>query len=661
MTVIDEIKDRLDIVEVVGAYVQLKKAGRSYKGLCPFHNEKTPSFVVFPDSQNWRCFGACGTGGDMFSFVMKRENVDFGDALALLAGRAGVELKPQTEAAGAEEGRLERLRAIQSDTAVFFSYLLNKSEEATLAREYLERRGLTRQTWETWQLGYALDSWDALKNRLQGKGYTPQELEEAGVVIRKEETGSYYDRFRGRLMIPIRDGQGRTIGFGARILREDGVSGAHAAHPGPKYMNSPQTPLFDKGNVLFGLDMAKKAIRDANLAVIVEGYMDVLMSHQVGVTNVVAGMGTALTEAQMRQIKRYTSNVTLALDPDIAGEHAAGRGLEAARHSLARDWEPVFSPTGLLRHESRLKAQLRIAALPDGLDPDELAHRDVDRWREVIRNARPIVDYYLALAQREEDLTSAQGKAQAIERLAPLIQEIANPIERTHYVQALARLVQMDERLVTDQVARGSRIEERAARAAAEPRPGRQPVAAPGAKRAPVVWSFGPEEYILGWLTLRPELLAGLDEDMIAQQAPPLSPDDLSSAENQALLAALLAAPGQPGSPPEDRFVQLSGALLPAAQAMVAEVRGRPPLTDEKLIKDLGDSLLRIRERNLKRQVQQLEFLIRESTAAEDRDESRRLHELMTSYTAQKRHIQKLLNMRSIAGVLAQRKPIGEG
>ena len=655
MSVTDEIKDRLDIVEVVGGYVQLKKAGRTYKGLCPFHNEKTPSFVVFPDSQNWHCFGACGTGGDMFSFVMKRENVDFGDALALLAAKAGVELKPQAEAAGAEEGRLERLRAIQSDAAVYYSYLLNKSEEAALARDYLERRGLTRETWETWQLGYSLDTWDTLKNRLQGKGYTPQELEEAGVVIRKDETGSYYDRFRGRLMIPIRDGQGRTIGFGARILRED------PAHPAPKYMNSPQTPLFDKGNVLFGLDMARKAIRDANLAVIVEGYMDVLMSHQVGVANVVAGMGTALTEAQMRQIKRYTSNVTLALDPDVAGEHGAARGLEAARQSLSRDWEPVFSPTGLLRHESRLKAQLRIAALPDGLDPDELAYRDVERWRQVIREARPIVDYYLAQAMRDEDLTTGQGKARTIERLSPLIQEIASPIERTHYVQALARLVQMDERLVTDQVARGSRIEEQAARAAArgapEARPGRQPVAG---KKAQVTWAFGPEEYILGWLTLRPELLSGLDEDMIAQDAPPLSPDDLSSAENQALLAALLSWPPQPGKPVEERLAELPELLAAPAQAMVVEVRKRPSLTDEKLVKDLGDSVLRLRERNLKRQVQQLEFLIRESTEAEDRDESRRLHELMSGYTAQKRHIQKLLNMRSVAGVLAQRKPIGE-
>lgn len=655
MSVTDEIKDRLDIVDVVSAYVQLKKAGRTYKGLCPFHNEKTPSFVVFPDSQNWHCFGACGTGGDIFSFIMRRENLDFGDALALLAGKAGVELKPQGNAGDPEDGRLERLRAIQSDAAGYFHYLLIKSEEGALARDYLTRRGLTTETWETWQVGYALDSWDALKNRLQGKGYRPEEIEEAGLIIRKEETGSYFDRFRGRLMIPIRDGQGKAIGFGARVLRED------PAHPSPKYMNSPQTSLFDKSNVLFGLDMAKKAIRDANLAVIVEGYMDVLMSHQVGVANVVAGMGTALTEAQMRQLKRYTSNITLALDPDVAGQHAAVRGLETARQSLDRDWEPVFSPTGLVRHESRLKAQLRIAALPDGLDPDELAYRDVGRWREVIASARPIVDYYLGLVTREEDLSTAQGKARAIERLAPLITEVSNPIERTHYIQALARSVQMDERLVAEQIHRGGVLAERQAQAASETIGHRRLPAASGVKRAEPPRVFGPEEYILGALLLRPELLAALDEEMIAQQAPPLSPDDLSTAENQALLAAVLALSPRDAAEVsiEDRLAGLAEPLRPGAQAVVKQTRLRPALTDEKLIKDLGDSLLRIRERKLKGQVDQLKYLISESTEAQDRDAELRLREVMGTRAVQLDYIQKLLRSRSIAGVLAQRKPNG--
>jgi len=656
MSVTDEIKDRLDIVDVISAYVPLKKAGRNYKGLCPFHNEKTPSFVVFPETQGWHCFGACGTGGDIFTFVMKRENLDFGEALAMLAAKAGVELTPRAGAVPGDEGRLERLRAIVADAAVYYHYLLNKSGEAAIAREYLEQRGLTQATWEAWQLGYSLDSWDALKDRLAGKGYGLEEIEEAGLLVRREDGSGYYDRFRGRLMIPIRDVQGRTIGFGARILRED------PSRPGPKYITSPQTPLFDKGNVLFGLDVARKAIRDEDLAVLVEGYMDVLMSHQVGVCNVVAGMGTALGESQMRQLKRYTNNITLALDPDVAGDHATLRGLEAARQSLERDWEPVISPTGLVRQESRLKAQLRIAALPGGLDPDELAYQDVDRWRQVIKQARPIVDYYLNIVAREEDLGSGRGKANAVERIAPLIREIANPVEREHYLQMLARLIHADERLVAEQVAQVGRAADLGRRAKDEKTAAKDEQ--PPRSQAKSSSSFALrsssrlEEHILGWLFLRPDLLVGLDAEMIGLQAPPLGQEDFNSAENQALLIALQSLPALAEEiGPEDRLAMLPEALWDQARAIVAEVRRRPPLTDEKLVKDLGDSLLRLRERNLRRQIQQVEALIQENEEAGPRDTSadaRKLHELMAVYTAQKRYIQNLLNIRSMAGALAK-------
>jgi DNA primase len=283
MSVTDEIKERLGIVDVVSRYVPLKKAGRNYKGLCPFHGEKTPSFIVFPDSQNWHCFGACGTGGDIFAFIMRRENLDFGEALKLLAAQAGVELQPRGEQASAEDRRLERLREIVADAAIYFHYLLNRAGEAQIARDTLERRGLTRETWEGWQLGYTLDSWDVLKDRLAAKGYALEEIEAAGLVIRREDGSGYYDRFRGRLMIPIRDVQGRTIGFGGRVLHED------PERPQPKYINSPQTPLFDKGSVLYGLDMARKAIRDATLhARRLYGCADVAPGR---VRNVVAGMG----------------------------------------------------------------------------------------------------------------------------------------------------------------------------------------------------------------------------------------------------------------------------------------------------------------------------------------------------------------------------------
>lgn len=654
MSVIDEIKERLDIVEVISPYVPLKKAGRNYKGLCPFHNEKTPSFVVFPDTQGWHCFGACGVGGDIFSFIMKRENLDFGEALALLAAKAGVELKPRTEAEAETDARLDRLRAIIGDAASYFHYLLMRSGEAAIARDYLARRSLTEATWEAWQLGYSLDSWDALRDRLVAKGYTLEEIEEAGLLVRREDGSGGYDRFRGRLMIPIRDGQGRTIGFGARILRED------PARPAPKYINSPQTPLFDKGGVLYGLDMARKALREQDLAVLVEGYMDVIGSHQAGVSNVVAGMGTALTEAQMRQIKRYTNNITLALDPDVAGDQATLRGLEAARQSLERDLEPVFSPTGLLRQESRLRAQLRIAALPDGLDPDELALQDVARWRRVIADAKPIVDYYLAIVAREEDLSTARGKANAVERMAPLIREIAHPVERQHYLQALARLVQSDERLVAEQVTTLGRAADRAARTDAAGARGQAPVrpAADGPRRVLATPpKFGLDEHLLGWLFLRPDLLSDLDAELIGGQTPPLGPEDLEGTENRALLSGLLALDlSDEAATAADRLAALPEMLWERGRSIIAEVQRRPPLTDEKLIKDLGDTILRLRERNLRRQVRQVEHLIREGQEGPVDEQGRDLHELMLTYAAQKRQIQLLLNIRSMSGALSHRR-----
>jgi DNA primase len=662
MSVTDEIKERLDIVDVVSRYVPLKKAGRNYKGLCPFHSEKTPSFIVFPDSQNWHCFGACGTGGDIFAFMMRRENLDFGEALKLLAAQAGVELQARGDQASAEDRRLERLRELVTETAIYFHYLLNRAGEAKIARDTLERRGLTTETWQGWQLGYALDSWDALKDRLTAKGYPLEEIEEAGLIIRREDGSGYYDRFRGRLMIPIRDVQGRTIGFGGRILRED------PERPQPKYINSPQTPLFDKGSVLYGLDMARKAIRDADLAVLVEGYMDVLMSHQIGVRNVVAGMGTAITDVQLRQIKRYTGNITLALDPDTAGDAATLRGLETARQSLEREWEPVLSPTGLVRQESRLRAQLRIATLPEGLDPDELARKDPDGWRQVIAEARPLVDYYMAVVSAGENLTTARGKANAVARMAPLIREIANPVERTHYIQLLARMVQTNERLVAEQVAAIGREKDRkgtgeqASKAGARPRGEGGSQGAAEAQEMPAV--FGLEEHILGCLLCRPDLMGRLDAEMIEQKAPPLCTDDFVHAESRAILIVLQSLPAVEDAE-GDRGLSLNGipdVLQERCRAVMQQAQRHPTLTDERLVKDLGDSLLRLRARNLYEQISQLEYLIQETEQAGAREQLRQYHELMVSYSAQKLQIQKLLESRSMLGALAQQasspKPI---
>ncbi|HEX9074221.1 MAG TPA: DNA primase, partial [Anaerolineae bacterium] len=298
MSTVDDVKQKIDIVDVIGQYVTLKRAGRNFKALCPFHNEKTPSFIVFPDQGTWHCFGSCGMGGDVFTFLMKKENIDFGEALRRLAQRAGVELSRERPG---EDVERKRLREVLAAAAAHYHYLLKQHPAAQVAREYIARRFITPETMGLFEIGYSLNEWEAMKSFLVGKGYSVHDLEAVGLVIQREGGGTY-DRFRGRLMFPIRDRNGQVIGFGARTLSGDE----------PKYLNSPQTPLFDKSGTLYGLDLAKDAIRAQNLAVIVEGYMDVIGAHQGGFKNVVASLGTALTEKQLGLLKRLTKRYALA-------------------------------------------------------------------------------------------------------------------------------------------------------------------------------------------------------------------------------------------------------------------------------------------------------------------------------------------------------------
>ncbi len=333
MTVIDDIKDRIDIIDIVSETVKLKKSGRTYTGFCPFHaNTRTPSFVVWPESGTWKCFGACNTGGDVFTFLMKRDGLEFKEALHELGRRAGIEIveehKPEAEI---EDQHLARLREAVAAAAQWFNYLLLNNPQAQIARDHLAKRGITAQTIETFQLGYALESWDALHNHLLQKGFSNEELIDAGLLVQRED-GRVFDRFRNRVMIPIHDGKGRPIGFGARALK-DGDE--------PKYLNSPQTALFDKSHTLFALHAARQAIRDQKVAVIVEGYMDALAAHQHGFHNVVASLGTALTEHQFKQLQKLAPRIVLALDPGYGGHqrHAArtGCGARNARSGSGAD------------------------------------------------------------------------------------------------------------------------------------------------------------------------------------------------------------------------------------------------------------------------------------------------------------------------------------
>jgi DNA primase len=439
MTAVDEIKQRVDIVDIISRYTSLKKAGSTYKGLCPFHEERTPSFVVFPNTGTWHCFGACSTGGDVFTFLMKKENLDFRETLELLARETGVELHPAE--GDASHRQRNTIYKINSAAANYFQNILRQHSGANAARAYLERRQIDAETMERFQLGFALDGWDGLRNHLVAQGYSIEEQLAAGLIKHNQERNSVYDAFRGRVMIPIRDRQGRVIGFGGRVLG-DGV---------PKYLNTAETPVFHKSHVVYGIDLAHRAISDEDQVVIVEGYMDVIAAHQHGFSNVVACMGTALTPDQLRQLQRYTKNFVLALDADAAGQQATIRGLNQARQALARVQKATMTG-GRMRLTERLAANLSILSMPEGSDPDDVIRRDPAQWKRLIGEAKPLVDFYFQVVADQVDLTSAQGKATAVAELAPLIAELGDEIERQHYIQELSRLVQVDERTIAGRV-----------------------------------------------------------------------------------------------------------------------------------------------------------------------------------------------------------------
>ncbi|MFW5713093.1 MAG: DNA primase [Brevefilum sp.] len=437
MTAVDEIKNRLDIVDVVSETVNLRHSGKNYTGFCPFHkNTNTPAFVVFPDTQTWRCFGQCNEGGDVFSFIMKREGWDFPEALRRLAERAGVTLQEFTPEQQEKVEENEHLREILSMAVTFFQHQLRNTPAGKEALNYLHGRKLNDETINAFALGYAPDSWDALTNHLKSRDITEEDLLNAGLVSSRD-SGGVYDRFRHRLIIPIRDHRGRMAGFGGRVLNPDDV---------PKYLNSPKTDIFDKGRLLYGLDMARREIRSKDQVVIVEGYLDVIGPYQAGFKNCVSPMGTALTEDQFRLIKRYSRKIVLALDPDAAGQKATLRGLQTARQTLDREGDVVFDARGLMQVEGRLKADIRVTTLPDGLDPDEIALDNPDRWEGLVKSAKPVVIHVMETLAEQVDLDDPKTKEKIANQVLPLIEDVQGSVEREAYRQRLARLLRVDER-----------------------------------------------------------------------------------------------------------------------------------------------------------------------------------------------------------------------
>ena len=446
MSAVDEIKNQIDIVDLVSENVNLRRTGKNYIGFCPFHeNTRTPSFVVFPDSGSWRCFGQCAEGGDVFSYVMKRDGCDFQTALETLAKKAGVELTPYTREDRPKEEK-QRLYDLMNEAVNYFHNNLTQHPAGKAALEFLTgKRGLKPETIEKFRLGYALASWDGLMQHLMAKGYTRQELIETGVVSEQRDDkgnvipdGRIYDRFRNRVMIPINDSRGNPIAFGARIL--DPMDS-------PKFLNSPQTALFDKGKTLFALNEARASIRENDQVVLVEGYMDVIVLHQEGFSNTVCPMGTALTDFQAKQLTRQTKHIVLALDGDAAGYHAAVKDIDIIREASASE-TPGDSQT-LLRQENRLNVDIRIVTIPEGLDPDEVVLDDPDKWREIIKGAKPIVIHMMETISKGRDLDDAKTKSEIAAQIMPLIREVPNAIERETYRQQLARFLDIDEDLLT--------------------------------------------------------------------------------------------------------------------------------------------------------------------------------------------------------------------
>lgn len=468
MSTIDDVKSRVDIFDLISEQVTLKRAGRNFSGLCPFHSEKTPSFIITPDRQTWHCFGACATGGDIFSYVMKRENIEFGEALRILAQRAGVTLAERRDRNEDERG--QRLTAANDAAAAFFHETLLHSKAAREARDYLQERRLDLETIETFRLGYSLDSWEALRSHLTELGYTDAELLSVGLLTEGEH--GPHDRFRSRLMFPIRDDRGRTVGFGGRLL------GSADAKGGAKYINTAQTPMFDKGAILYALDLAKEAIRRDKSVIVVEGYMDVIAAHQHGITNVVASMGTALTERQIRALERFKCKILLAMDADAAGIEATLRALQEAGEAGAIHASGFSThPTDVPDEEFNARVQewsrnaLKRAAINFyvvpllGKDPDEMIRKDRSAWEAALLSARPFTDHVFDVVAGRHDLTQTVERAELLKELLPVVRLIEEPVYRAHYIQRLARLAQLGEDALREEL----RHTKRPARSVAEP------------------------------------------------------------------------------------------------------------------------------------------------------------------------------------------------
>ncbi|MFH1894852.1 MAG: DNA primase [Patescibacteria group bacterium] len=427
---VEEIKNRLDLVQVIQGYIKLQKVGANFRSVCPFHSEKGPSFFVSPARQIWHCFG-CQKGGDVFGFVKEIEGVEFGDALRILAQKAGVELKPMTRELAVLKTERQRLLEINEWAAKFFEKQLEGDgtgrqamPTGRQARDYLLGRKITEDSIKKWRLGYSPDAWGGLLDFLVERGYKKEEVEKTGLAI-KGEKGSLYDRFRGRIMFPVFDINSQVVGFGGRVFKDKDKKGVS------KYMNTPNTALYDKSRILYGLDRAKVAIRKQDRIVLVEGYADAILCHQEGFENTVAVSGTALTPYHLKIIKRYSDNIYTAFDMDMGGDSATKRGNDLAQMA---------------------GFNIKVVTMQEGKDPADILCQNPKDWEREIKEAKSISDFYFGTTFSRFDKKTPDGKREISKILLPVIKRIPSQIERAHWIQELAKRLSVKEEDIREEL-----------------------------------------------------------------------------------------------------------------------------------------------------------------------------------------------------------------
>jgi DNA primase len=580
-----DVRDRTDIVNLVSDYVQLRKAGRNFKGLCPFHQEKTPSFIVFPDSGNFKCFG-CGKGGDVFTFYKEVERVDFREALEELARRAGVELKSAPKPSPEREAHRLKLTELNELAATFYATQLKSGSAGVRGREMVKQRELSPEIVESFQIGVAPESWDALAQFFAARGVDPDRAVEAGLLT-KRDGGGYYDRFRNRLMFPIRDRDGHVVGFGGRAFGDEQ----------PKYLNTPQTELFDKSHILYGLDRARDDIRRADKAVVVEGYMDVLAAHQFGYRNVVASMGTAITESQLGLLKRYSKNVVLALDADTAGQAAMVRALEAL--PAGESGSAPVTARGLVFFEKRLSVNISVLALPNGKDPDEMIRAEPERWPAVVSEAQPFLAFYIDRIADGVDFSDPRAKTAAVHRAAALLSLIPDGVELRHYVEVLANRLRMADRQPIAEAIRQARKS--------------NSVSAPSLPSPPVPRQSRVEDHLTALILAYPAVLA----DFAAE----LNPNEFTDARNREIVVRIAAGHEDPLAGAEDH-------LESHRDYLASILAGREVMNRPDVIREAQRTLEKLRQDQIRHSIADLQVDI---AAAERENDAATIRLLLTA------------------------------